>query len=334
MSPEPEAGAAPSEVVDTASAASDALTQSEPTSEGAPGAERQTPQEPPSDSSSTPEDSSEEDPDDAPRTDEERKLSRKERQKLREDERITKAVEERISRAEADRKQADEARERQAQLEAAAKARAERFEKYLGTAESNQWLQSEIDGLVSQMAALTADEYHDPTASKALSDQLVAKRADLIRRYENNQMAEEIRLDLWSRFENDFSSAGSFPELAADAAAKARYLRAEGGVAGALKTLRETLVTATEARKDAEIAEIRKTSKAEIEAMRADRDAWRTRAGGEALADVGGGAPSAVPGVLTPERYHGMSFEQRQELRATPEGRARIDAMTRRSGAA
>jgi hypothetical protein len=43
-----------------------------------------------------------------------------------------------------------------------------------------------------------------------------------------------------------------------------------------------------------------------------------------------GGTPVASSGELTPDRYAAMSFEDRQKLRSTPEGRARIDAMSRR----
>ena len=121
----------------------------------------------------------------------------------------------------------------------------------------------------------------------------------------------------------------AWPEMA-DAAAKQRYMTAEGGIAGALNVLRGVVVAAVESRKNAEIEGLKKVHDSETATLREEMRGWRVRAGAEEVSDTtSGGAAATSGGALTPERYARMTFEERQKLKATPAGRAQIDNMTR-----
>lgn len=66
----------------------------------------------------------------------------------------------------------------------------------------------------------------------------------------------------------------------------------------------------------------------DLAAERSENDALRRQLGGAAPQALRGGAVAAG-GALTPAAYAAMDPTERMKLRATPEGRARIDAMTR-----
>lgn len=351
MSPEPEAGAPTATPTDTASSDAAALPEStaaEATAESPGGATDATPAPTPDDESV--EAGAEEG------TDEQRAEARTRTQrqrdkwladlkadpaKLREalgDETLSPLVKAEVDKIEADRKSDEEAKARDARTAEAVKARQEKFAGYLGTPESNQALQNEISQLSVDLAAVTTDPDIDTDPekiqrSKDLAASLQTKRADLARLVENNQMSDLIWEDIWSTVGDDFASAAAFPELAKDTRLQTRYLKAEGGVRGALNVLRDILQADWKAASDAEIAELKKAHKVELDAALLDAKTWRQRAGGSELDGVGAGAPSYAPGVLTPDGYSRMTSEQRQKLRSTPEGRAQIDRMVR-AGAA
>ncbi len=66
----------------------------------------------------------------------------------------------------------------------------------------------------------------------------------------------------------------------------------------------------------------------DLAAEKSENDALRRQLGGAAPQALRGGSVAAG-GALTPSTYAAMDPTERMKLRATPEGRARIDAMTR-----
>lgn len=265
---------------------------------------------------------------------------RRERRQAREQERIQQAVAAEIAQREQRQQQEATTRAQQKATEDAARARQEKLAAFLGTPDAPEKpgtlaaLRSEIDDLNRQIRS----EMVNPAGADldALAAQVSEKESSLTRLTENNRMAAEIENLVWSTFETDFVSATAFPELA-DPATKNRYLRAEGGVRGALGVFRDAIIAAKDAEKASELAALTTKHQSQVKALEADRAAWRARAGGAEVADTApGGAPISAGGLaLTPERYAAMSYEDRQKLRSTPEGRRQIDDMTRaRIGAA
>lgn len=243
---------------------------------------------------------------------------RRERRRAREQERIDKAVEERLAEAEAKRKADQEEADRQSKTEAAVKARQEKFSKFLGTPESNRALQDEIASLSNDLTALTADPEYDTDQgkidrAKEIAASLQAKRSDLARLAENNEMSDLIWSDIWDTVGGDFASAAAFPELAKDAKLQARYLKAEGGVRGALSVLRDILQADWKAQSDAEMAEVKKAHKVELDAMTQQARTWMQRAGGSELDGVGAGAPA--PGAMTRAQFMSLPREQKERMR-------------------
>jgi hypothetical protein len=276
--------------------------------------------------------------DDAPRSEEEQKLSRSERRKLREQERIAAAIEaDRVERA----RQAEEAaaaKKRADEAAKAAKARTERLSQFIGTPDA-----PDKPGTISTLQAENAELYErlrteigtiDQDTFDQIDTKIKANKARIERLNENRAMSSEIEAFVWDTFGADFASAVGFPEMA-DPATKAKYLNAEGGVRGALNVLADAIRTAKDAERDAALKAQAEKHATQVKALEADLTSWRIRAGGSEVADTTSGGTASLSGqLLTPERYRSMTFEQRQKLRSTPEGRAQIDAMTNRAGVA
>jgi colicin import membrane protein len=342
VQPSPAGTAAETPAPDTAGTPADALPV-EPTSDGGSSVESQSTDQATESETPTPEDdiSAEDDGEDegteVEQTEEQKRLSRRERQRLREQERIDKAVEERIAAREREREQAEAEKQRQAQTQEARETAAKEFAEYIGEPGESDRLTAEIADLNRQIRSEIADprgvDLDDP--EKGLLAQVAKKEARQAEIARAQGFQAKIANNLWNGIEAHVMSPLQFPELAGDQAAQARFLGAEGGIAGALKVAREIIRTKALAEKDAEIATLKESHQTALKALEADRNGWRVRAGGSEVADTSAGGQAALSGqLLTPERYAHMTFDQRQKLRSTPEGRAQIDAMSRRTGAA
>lgn len=268
------------------------------------------------------------------RPESERKLTRSQRQALRQQEAIDKAVADALAKHQSDQQAAAE-RQRQAQASTEAQqAKAKRLAEYLGEPDQPgspgtiARLTSEINDLNRQIRAeLTTPQGADLDALAAA----VAQKETEVATYQRaNALAGEIEDAVFDTFRADFTSAKEFPELAADPAKQAAYLHAQGGVRGALHVLADTIRSAKDAEWSAKLAASEKVAADKLAAMQTDRDGWRVRAGGAELPTTDGGSASNTSGLLTPDSYASMSYEERMKLRATPEGRARIDAMMAR----
>lgn len=270
-----------------------------------------------------------EDPEDQPRNDEERKLSRRERQRLREAERVQQAVADALAQKEREAATAKEAADRQAKIDKQLAERRERYSKFVGTPEIVQSLTAERDALNRQIR----DEIVNPQGVDidALAVQVAAKDAELARLTDNQSYEGVIREEIWAQIEDGYAFPATFPELANDPKAKAAYLHAQGGIPGALTVLADTIRSAKDREWQTKIDAQTKAHQSELKALQADRDGWRVRAGGGELSIEESGTPSYPAGTLTPERYAAMDSTDRAKLRSTPEGRAQIDAMSRRA---
>lgn len=263
-----------------------------------------------------------------------RSQQRRERRRAREAERIQQAVNEALAAAET-RRQADETRRQQeAQSQEAVKQRVERFQERLGVPDAEgkpgtlALLQAEIDEANRQIRA----ELTSPTGADldALTTQAAAAEGKRARLLENNELASDIQDFIWGQInEGGFGRAGEIPEMAADANVLKRYFGAKD-IHQANLLLAQTVREATARAKDAEIAKLKADHAAQVKAVTDERNTWRARAGGAASDTVTGGQAAAAPGALTPQAYAEMSYEERIKLRSSPEGRARIDAMTGR----
>lgn len=272
----------------------------------------------------------------AEQTEEQKKLSRRERQRLREQERIEREVAERLAAKEREQAEAAERQKREAEAQKAAAERQQRLAAFIGEpdAPGKPGTLAQLDQEIADLNRQIRAEITDPKGADldALSAQVAEREARRDRLRENRTMVGEIEDLVWSAFGTDFASAAAFPEFS-DPADKARYLRAEGGVRGALGVLRDVVRAAVTAEKDAEIAKLKAEHDSTVKTLREEMRGWRVRAGAEEVPDTTSGGQAATSGgVLTPERYAAMSFEDRQKLRATPEGRRQIDEMSRRPG--
>lgn len=257
---------------------------------------------------------------------------RRERQRQREQERIDRAVAEAVAQRERERETAEQQRQ---QTEQAAKAREERekaLAQYKGEPGEVERLQGEVTALhkrtLTEIATLTQDDVDQITAD-------IAQRETRLQSIAQAQAFEgEIRQDLWNGIEKHVLSVLNYPE-AADPAVRQQILTAEGGIAGVWATARGALVAMKDAERDTALKAQADKHAVEMKAAMADRDAWRVRAGGAEAADMtSGGAAATAAGELTPARYQAMDPTDRMKLRQTPEGRAKIDAMTRKYGRA
>ena len=261
-----------------------------------------------------------------------RAQKRRERRQAREQERIDKAVQERYEQAERVReaKAATEAAE--AKTKAEAEAWQKRFGALIGTPEERATLQTEINDLLSTTIGV---DWQEATAEeldrvKTANDQISAKRARLTELQKNQELYSELDTFQFEQSRALFASLAD--KLPADH--RATYLQSRD-LDTALTRLEAGIVAREAARHESDKAAAVKAVTAELEKERAAHSATRTSApgGGSAMA-TGGTGSSGSGGELTPERYSRMSFEERQKLRSTPEGRAQIDAMSRRSGVA
>lgn len=310
---DPTVAVADSAAADTTATSTDALATEPTSADGSTvesqGTDQATSDTPTPEDESSAEDDGDTEGDDPAQTDEERKLSRRERQRIREQERIDKAVEERIAAREREREQAEAEKTRQAQTQEARAAAAKEFAAYIGEDGETDRLNAEIADLNRRIRSEVADPQgvdldHPETGLLAEIAKKEARLADITRA---QGFQEKIANNLWNGIEAHVMSPLQFPEFANDPAAKARFVGAEGGIAGALKVAREVIRAAAIAEKDAEIEGLRKTHTSEKAALEADRNSWRVRAGGSEVADTSaGGAASNGAVIYTRERLRDM----------------------------
>ena len=319
----PDTTAEPTTAPDTGSTVGDSSAVESPSDEA------NAPDQPTPDS----DDSAEDDGTDegTEQTEEQRRLSRRERQRLREQERIDQAVNERVAAREREQTETAERQQREAAAQKAREQSAREFAAYIGEEGESDRLGAEnaelYDRLRTEIGSLDQEQF-DEIDQKIQSNK--ARLADISRA---QGFQEKIGANIWNGIEAHVMSPLAWPELS-DPAAKRRYITAEGGIAGALNVLKDVLVSATEARKDAEIDALKKSHATEVSTFREEMRGYRVRAGLEEVPDTTSGGTAAADGLtLTVDRYSRMTSEQRAELRKTPEGRARIDRMTR-TGAA
>ena len=256
---------------------------------------------------------------------------RRDRRIKREQERIDQAVNERVAAREREQTETAERQQREAAAQKAREQSAREFAAYIGEEGESDRLGAEnaelYDRLRTEIGSLDQEQF-DEIDQKIQSNK--ARLADISRA---QGFQEKIGANIWNGIEAHVMSPLAWPELS-DPAAKRRYITAEGGIAGALNVLKDVLVSATEARKDAEIDALKKSHATEVSTFREEMRGYRVRAGLEEVPDTTSGGTAAADGLtLTVDRYSRMTSEQRAELRKTPEGRARIDRMTR-TGAA
>lgn len=323
-------GAAPTPS-DTADGAADALGTTEPTEAASGAAEGQgdgvanDPTTPPGDTPAEDRGDDEGEPDEADAEETEgdepegeRKLSRKERQRLREEERIAAAVQAEVAKRESERAQAEEARRQQEQSQEAARKRNAELAEFVGEPDTAE-RPGTIRRLDAEIADLNAKIRAELTNPQGLDlDGMVAevakKEADKAAFVKANQMAGRIEEHVWSTFGADFAAAANFPEFGDDPAKKARYLNAQGGVAGALRALVDVANEAKDAHYTAEIAKINEKNAAQLKAAQADRDAWRVRAGGGEAVVEQDGTPISI-GAMTREQFLALPREQKERMR-------------------
>lgn len=311
VAPAPDTVAEPSPAPDPGPT-EDATPAAESPSEGEQPSETPTPE-----SEDPAEDDGDTEGDDPAQTDEERKLSRRERQRIREQERIDKAVEERIAAREREREQAEAEKTRQAQTQEARAAAAKEFAAYIGEDGETDRLTNEIAELNRQIRSEVADPQgvdldHPETGLLAEVAKKEARLAE-IKRAQGFQ--EKIANNLWNGIEAHVMSPLQFPEFANDPAAQARFVGAEGGIAGALKVAREVIRAAVVAEKDAEIEGLRKTHTSEKAALEADRNSWRVRAGGSEVADTSAGGAAALSGAMSRAEFMALPKERKDQIR-------------------
>lgn len=253
---------------------------------------------------------------------------RRENRIKREQERIEQAVADRLAAIERERTEAAEATKRKEAAKKAREAAAKEFAVYVGEDGEADRLNAEIADFTRKIRAEVADPQGVDTDE--LEAEIARREGRLSEIQKGQKHHDAVAQNIWNGIEAHIYSPLSWPELA-DQATKQRYLQAPGGIAGALSTLKEIVVASVEARKDAEIAEITKAHAAKVATLEDAVREWRVRAGGAEVVDTtSGGSAVAISGVLTPERYAGMTTEERQKLRATSDGRRQIDEMSRR----
>jgi hypothetical protein len=235
---------------------------------------------------------------------------RRERRQQREQERIDRAVEERIAAKERERQAETDRQQREAEAQKAREERTKRFAAYIGEDGETDRLTAEVNELNRRIRAEIATIDQD-SLDKIEAD-IRSKEARIASIREARGFEGEIRQDIWNGIEGQILSVLRHPEFA-DQATKARYLNAEGGIAGALDVYREVVREAAKSEAAAEIAEIKKahaTEKASLEAVARD---WRIRAGGEEVPDTtSGGSAGVGTEVFTRERL--------RQMMQTPEG--------------
>lgn len=334
MQPDPTGSAAPAPEPDTAPSPADALATSEPTDAGLSDAEDRAGDDA-AGSTPTPDDESAEDDGDdegtettGEQTEEQKRLSRKERQRLREQERIDKAVADAIAVKERERQEQAETAKREADAEKARAERAKKFAEYIGEAGEVDRLNSEIGDLNrrvrGEIGTLTQEQFDQIEAD------IRTKEARIASIQQAQGFEGAIREDIWNGIEAAMYRPLAWPEFA-DPATRQRFLSSPGGIAGAWDTARDVLNAAKDAERDAALAERDKKHAADKATWESELRTWRVRAGAEEVPDTTSGGAAAISdaGVLTPERYAAMSFEDRQKLRSTEAGRRQIDAMAR-----
>ena len=303
-----------------------------PTAGGSPAVESQSdeatePSQQPTPGDEPAEDDGEDEGIDSEQTDEQKRLSRRERQKLREQERIDKAVQSAIAVRDREATEAAERQKRETEAAAARAASAKEFAEYVGADGESDRLSTEIGELHKRLRAeigtLTQDEFDELEADIRTRETRIA---DITRA---RGFQDKIAANIWNGIEAHMLHPLGWSEFS-DQATRAKFLGAEGGIAGAWDVARDVLVAAVEGRKDVEIKALKESHASEVATLRDEVRGWRVRAGAEEAPDTTSGGSAATSGsALTPQRYAAMTFEQRQKLRSTPEGRAAIDAMSR-----
>ena len=198
-----------------------------------------------------------------------------------------------------------------------AQARTEKLQSWLGVPDAPDkpgtltTLTREIDDLNRQIRS----ELTDPKGADldALAVAVAEREGAKSRLIDNNGMAGTIEEMVWDTFSAEFQSLAMRPEIAGDPAKQQRYLNAPGGVKGAVNTLCDMVAASVEARKDAEIAEIRTKAAQELKAMTADRDIHRFNAGAGPAPETVGAATAS--GALTRQQFMALPQEQKDKIR-------------------
>lgn len=253
---------------------------------------------------------------------------RRERREKREQERIDKAVTDRLAAAETERqtKAATEAAERQAQQ--AEKAWADQFGALVGTPDQHKSLNSEISTLVDEIAKMP------PYDQETDADLLEQKRLAL-----NEKIAERNRLqhnteiyDQLDKFQFENTKGFFAAKVAALPESHRASYAASNTIPVALDRLEAGITAREQAKADARVAAVEAEWKGKLAKEEAAHAATRTGAPGAGPSPNGANGTGRGGGALTPTSYAAMSYEERLALRATPEGRRRIDEMTRSQG--
>lgn len=203
------------------------------------------------------------------------------------------------------------------------------FGSLVGTPEIYQALDAEISDLTRQVTAIR------PYAENADFDKL-----DQLQTRLDTKLAEKARLSTNAetyRKIDEFQFAmtkGHYQALVNDIPPEHRpQFLASSDVPTALARYKAGLLASVETKYQADKATAIKAVTELLEKERAAHAATRTGAPGSGPSLAAGGMSGGNGGSLTMERYRAMDSTERAKLRATPEGRAQIDAMTRRGAA-
>lgn len=290
----------------------------------------------PSDTDTQPGDSTPDDLDDGDeestenQTDEEKSRSqqRRERRQAREADRIAKAVEAEISRRESERQTQAQQAKAEAEARAAAEAWQQEFGQIVGTPDARKALSDEIERLIQTTISVDPEmaDYAELQRLTEAQKALAAKRQQLQTLDANLKTYQKLDEFQFRQTQHEFAGAGSdLPDTY-----RQRYLQART-VPEALAILRDGLVAREAAKAKAEVERVTAEWRSRYEKEVAAHAATRTGAAGAGPSPEAGGRSHGNGPDLTPERYASMDSTERAKLRATAEGRARIDAMMRRA---
>lgn len=317
----PTAETAPSVAVEQAE-----VTQSDATAQDAA---PQTPESESTDPDSDPE--TEPSEGDTPEEAKSKAQLRRERREQREQTRIDRAVEEKIAAREREREAQAAADKAEADAKAAQDRWQQEFGSFVGTPDARSSLAKEIDDLITQTISVNPEEA-DWEALQRLNQArttLAEKKAALATLDRNAEVYQKLDTFQFEQTRRLYAArAAGLPETH-----RAQYL-ASTTVEQALERLEAGLVARERAQADARVAATEADWKGRYEKEVAAHAATRTGAPGAGPTPNGANGIGAGSDDLTPERYQAMDPTDRMRLRLTAEGRARIDAMTRKYGRA
>lgn len=251
---------------------------------------------------------------------------RRERREQREQARIDKAVEETLAAREREREAKAQADKAEADAKAAQQRWQQEFGAFIGTPDVRQALAKEIDDLITQTIAVNPEEA-DWEALQRMNQArttLAEKKAALATLDRNAEIYQKLDQFQFEQTQHLYAArAEGLPE-----AHRAAFL-ASSTVEQALERLEAGIVARETAKADARVAAAEADWKGRYEKEVAAHAATRTGAPGAGPSPNGANGTGGGPDGLTLERYSRMTSDERRELMKTPEGRARIDRMTR-----